>query len=869
MNNYYKKWNFECNTSKDLYYIRTFSGLVCHQLINKADFYKITFNQHPNLERYLLLLNKEHWLAINQLICDGKKYQHRQAIIDKRYLMAALKKVNISISNRHDGYHRITLGDFAAQDKQLIDNEVTSFAQWQQTLKDIWLSGHNINWQQLYPESSFKRLSLPAYQFDKKTFWAQQKVLAPTDYIINTEASEPPKNIDIEPTNNKKYSKEAIKQEVKKALSSILLLDIDQVNLKKNFEAYGMDSMGYTQLSECLNDQYHTSLTPACFYGFKTVENLIECIEQEECENLEPKSTNEQEKSITESIEVNTEENNDIAIIGYAGILPKAPTVDDFWHNLVNGVDGISEIPAFRWDWREYYSSNAGEKNKSPSKWGGFMPGIAAFDAAYFGITPQEAKFMDPQQRLLLQTTWQALEHSGHMPAAFAGTDTGVFVGASTSDYEELIRKHELVAHASTGMNRSIIANRISFLLDLQGPSELIDTACSSSMVAIHKAVEAIKQGHCQYAIAAGVNALITPTHFLSYGKAGMLSADGHCKTFDADANGYVRGEGVGVLILKSLDKAIQDGDSIHAVIKASGMNHGGRASSLTAPNPNAQAQLIYDIYRKANINSHSIDYIENHGTGTPLGDPIEINGLNKAFRDLAEHEGQNKELLDHKCLLASVKSNIGHLEAAAGVAGVLKVILALKNQVLPASQNIKKINPLIKLNDKRFEILRHNRPWKSGDLGKLRRAGVSSFGFGGVNAHVVLEEFIQENKGRAAFQQNIFVLSAKNKAALDQYVNNYITYISEHKADISLQNLLYTLQLGRNPEKYRLAVPTENIEQLLSALKDYQSAVNSAAFFTAVAVEDYQETTAADIVAMISTNKLSELAHSWTQGAD
>ncbi|MBL4659472.1 MAG: polyketide synthase dehydratase domain-containing protein, partial [Alcanivoracaceae bacterium] len=818
LNHFYKKWMFECRTNQHSYYITAFSALVCHEMLSKSDFYKISTKQHPDIDKCLSDLNNKYWEEINQVLCDKQRFEHRKAIIEKKQFIAAIANKDASLCNSQTNVQRISLGSIDDSYSHLVKHEISNVDQWQQTLLAVWLNGHNICWNELYPQAQFNRLPLPGYLFKKVHFWASK-----------SEENDEGITIDSKPIENIKIVKiQEVSRQVKSILST--LLDLEEVHLdtQKNFDAYGFDSMAYTLLCEKINNTYDVALTPACFYGFKNVQKLIECIEQQLSENINSKKLSDQQH--TDSINVSQQENNnDIAIIGYCGTLPKAETLEQFWNNLITGVDGISEIPKLRWDWRDYYSTNLQDKNKSPSKWGGFMPDIDCFDAAFFGISPQEAKLMDPQQRILLQTVWHAIEHSGHKPASLSGTDTGVFIGASTSDYEELIRKHELAAHASTGMNRSIIANRISFLLDLHGPSEVIDTACSSSLVAIHKAIEAIKMGHCQCAIAGGVNALITPTHYISYGKAGMLSPDGHCKTFDKDANGYVRAEGVGAIVLKSLTQALADNDSIHAVIKASGINHGGRSNSLTAPNPNAQAQLIFDTYKKAGIHSHSIDYIENHGTGTPLGDPIEINGLTKAFTDLDSINNiESQEKTEHKCYLASVKSNIGHLEAAAGVAGILKLLLALKNQVLPASQNFQEINPYIKLNENRFEILQKNRPWPQNNKHKLRRAGISSFGFGGVNAHLVLEEYINNNNLAETEDECLVILSAKNAQALDQYAQNYLSYLSTENFHIPLQNIAYTSQLGRNEEKFRLAICATCIKGLIAELNNFINKLDS-----------------------------------------
>ncbi|MCK5665811.1 MAG: polyketide synthase, partial [Thiotrichaceae bacterium] len=380
---------------------------------------------------------------------------------------------------------------------------------------------------------------------------------------------------------------------------------------------------------------------------------------------------------------------------------------------------------------------------------------------------------MDPQQRLFLETVWKTIEDAGYKASDLSGTKTGIFVGVASNDYYELLKENvpNIEAHTSTGIAHSILANRISYLLNLHGPSEPIDTACSSSLIAIHQAVQAIRNGTCSMAIAGGVNVILTPTLTLSFSKAGMLSEDGRCKTFDKQANGYVRGEGVGAILLKPLNQAQVDGDTIYAVIKGTAKNHGGHATSLTAPNPNAQAQLLTDAYEEAKIDPSTVSYIEAHGTGTSLGDPIEINALKNAFTELYKKSGIS--LTDKpSCGIGSVKTNIGHLETAAGIAGILKVILAIKHKKLPGLLHFQELNPYIELQNSPFYIVDKTRPWTplTDNNGQIipRRAGVSSFGFGGANAHIVLEEYINPTQSTLPeHTSQLIILSAKNKERL------------------------------------------------------------------------------------------------------
>ena len=459
-----------------------------------------------------------------------------------------------------------------------------------------------------------------------------------------------------------------------------------------------------------------------------------------------------------------------IAIIGMAARLPGAPDVDAFWHNLAQGRDSITEIPASRWDWRAVWGDPAREDNRTHVKWGGFIEGVDEFDPLFFGISPKEAEVMDPQQRLLMEYTWRAIEDAGIAPSSLSGRQVALYVGTAGGGYASLIARAGLAieGYSATAIVPSVGPNRMSYLLNLHGPSEPVETACSSSLVALRKGVMALQHGGCELAIVGGVNTMVTPDAHISFSKAGMLSARGRCATFSAQADGYARGEGVGMLVLKKLKQAQADGDPIHGVIRATAENHGGRANSLTAPNPKAQAELLEQAYTQAGVDPRSIGYIEAHGTGTALGDPIEINGLKTAFKRLYE-QAQAPQPEQPHCGIGSVKTNIGHLELAAGVAGVIKVLLQLKHRTLAKSLHAEELNPYIQLEGSPFYIVRESLPWPAplDAQGRElpRRAGVSSFGFGGVNAHVVLEEYVAPPAQPQASGPQAIVLSEIGRA--------------------------------------------------------------------------------------------------------
>jgi acyl transferase domain-containing protein/acyl carrier protein len=583
-----------------------------------------------------------------------------------------------------------------------------------------------------------------------------------------------------------------------------------------DIQEYGFDSVTITAYSNAINERFELGLTPAVFFELDdpTIASLALYLRKEYQDKInayyrnvagfpsrerraapdsEPASRRfagrrsdpepEKERLETPAREGQMtqtgsfEEAGPVAIIGLSAVMPQSEDAREFWENLAAGRDLITGIPAGRAQWLEGIAG---------AKFGGFMKEVDKFDADFFNISPREARMIDPQQRILLETVWKAIEDAGYNPKSLAGSKTGIFIGVSSSDYYDLLIKNNVKfdAVAAMGISNSIRVNRLSFQLDFHGPSEPIDTACSSSLVAIHRGVEAIRSGDCEMAVAGGVNVMLTPTLFNAFDSAGMLSADGRCRSFDSRAAGYVRGEGVGVVILKPLAAALRDGDDIYAVIRATVENHGGRAKSLTAPNVNAQAQLVVEAYRRAGIGPETVTYIEAHGTGTTLGDPAEVNALKKAFKELFELSGKPLPS-EHYCGLGTVKTNIGHLEAAAGIAGVIKVVMALQHGKIPASLNFKEINPYIDLSGSPFYIVNRTKDWErlTGPEGEPipRRAGISSFGYGGSNAHIVVEEFRGEPKAEPLSDEpQLVVLSARDRERLREYAEKFRKFLAE-----------------------------------------------------------------------------------------
>jgi len=430
-----------------------------------------------------------------------------------------------------------------------------------------------------------------------------------------------------------------------------------------------------------------------------------------------------------------TEQTSRFAIIGYAARLPGAPDADQYWEVLRSGRDAVSEVPRDRWDADEFFDPDPAAPGKVVTRRAGFIDDVAGFDAPFFGISAREATWMDPQHRLLLETAWRAVEHSGTAPTALANTRTGVFVGLSTHDYlgmaSDALTYPQVEAYMAIGTAAAAGAGRISYRLGLHGPSVTVDTACSSSLVAIHQACQALRLGECDYALAGGANVLLSPATMITFSQSRMLAPDGRCKTFDAAADGYVRGEGCGVIAIKRLDDAIRDGDRIRAVIRGSAVNQDGASGGLTVPNGVAQQRVVAEALERAGSAPADIDYLEAHGTGTSLGDPIEVQAAAAVL-------GRDRDA-DRPLLIGSAKTNIGHLEAAAGVAGVLKVVLALEHQELPRHLNFRTPSPHIPWDRIPVRVVDQPRSWKRTD--RPRVAGVSSFGFTGTNAHVILEE--------------------------------------------------------------------------------------------------------------------------------
>lgn len=499
----------------------------------------------------------------------------------------------------------------------------------------------------------------------------------------------------------------------------------------------GFDSIGFTRLAVALRERFGVPVRPTVFYAHPDLTSLAAFLGEAHPGAFTPAAPSAPAAAVSTAPAVapGTSAAADgyppVAIVGIGGRLPSSATLEEFWGHLAAGRDLTRPYPLERG-----FSDRV-----FPERFrGSYVDDVDAFDAQLFRISPREAAQMDPQQRLLLHAAHEAVLDSGQVPAALAGSRTGVFVGLSGADYLSLLGpgSPEMGDHFLIGNVASIAANRISYVFDLHGPSAVFDTACSSSLVAVHRAARALQHGDCELALAGGANLLLSPHGFTGLRRAGMLSPDGRCKTFDERADGYGRGEGVVLLALKLLDRALADGDPVHGVLIGSAENHGGHTHSLTVPNPQAQREVVLAAHRAAAVAPDTIGYIEAHGTGTPLGDPIEIDALKEAFGRLYGDWGI--PVAPGRTGVGSVKTNIGHLEAAAGVAGIVKVLLAMRHRTLPGLVDLRATNPEIDLSGSPFRIQSGRQAWDTPD-GEPARAGISSFGMGGSNVHVVVEE--------------------------------------------------------------------------------------------------------------------------------
>lgn len=781
---------------------------------------------------------------------------------------------------------------------------------WQKDLLEAgraWVDGQALDRSSPTTIGCGRVVSLPAYPFAEGRYWldlpaetSDTVTDGPSSHHEELHVTEqnPIAEAHATPAGTERRPAEIadVQNSVITSICDLLGVSRADIDLSDHLSDFGFDSVTMVQLADRLSAEFDLDVSPAILYGCRDVAAVVahlaasrtapsgqdtvpasaappSAVPARAATPVTPAQVSGPRKESPRPTPASAvlAEAEPVAVVGMAGAFPGSPDLEAFWGHLVAGRDLIGEAPADRF----------GDPGTA-TRWGGFLDGVDRFDAEFFQITPREARVMDPQHRLFLQTVWAAIEEAGHDPADLAGTACGLYVGVASSEYGELARERgaDIDGQLMTGNDHSVLANRISFLLDLRGPSEPVDTACSSSLVAVHRAVRAIQTGECDLAIAGGVNVILSTTGFEAFTRSGMLAADGRCKSFDHRADGYVRGEGVGAVLLKPLSRARADGDHIHGLITGSATNHGGRAASLTAPNPTAQAEVITKAQDRAGVTPDQIGYVEAHGTGTALGDPIEVTGLRAAFR----RAGTAGDAVQY-CGLGTVKTNVGHLETAAGIAGLLKVLLSFRHGMLPPTLHVERVNPMIDLAGSPFHLVTTARPWqppidRATGQALPRRAGVSSFGFGGMNAHLVVEEppAATTMAGKNGSRPHLFVLSARNGERLEAYAQRLLAHLDRLEVDGSLHrvspaDMAYTLQLGRRPFPARLAVSARTLNELAEVLRGHLGGTADERLFVGTEHEDvvhgrWDEEDVESAIGRARAGDVKRLAVLWANGA-
>ncbi|MGK7876650.1 MAG: SDR family NAD(P)-dependent oxidoreductase [Xenococcaceae cyanobacterium] len=630
----------------------------------------------------------------------------------------------------------------------------------------------------------------------------------------------------------------------------------ESIDNGKSFADYGLDSIMAVELAEDLSSWLSQTIEPSIAWNFSNIKDLTEYLgrgkytSSAEGNEVSETDISSEVKKLSDfspspystknfSSAREAQKNEPIAIIGMDCRFPGgANNPEAYWRLLRDGRDGIAEIPANRWPVDKYYDPDREKPGKMYVRKGGFIDKVDKFDPLFFGISPREAARMDPQQRLLLEVSYSAIENAGIAPEKLTGSKTGIFVGICFDDYASLSIKsgdlERIDAYTSLGNNRSIAVGRLSYILGVTGPTMQLDTSCSSSLLAIHLACQSLRSGESDLALAGGVNLILSPEVTIGLCKLKALAADGRCKTFDAAADGYGRGEGCGIVVLKRLSDALASGDNILASIRGSAVNHDGKSNGLTAPNGKAQEAVISQALLNARVEPTQIQYVEAHGTGTSLGDPIEVLALSEVL-------GKSRAK-ENPLYIGSVKTNFGHTEGAAGVAGLMKVVLALQHKEIPPHLNLNSPNPYIP-----FEQLPVAVPTQLTAIEERPSpllAGVSSFGMSGTNVHIILEEaplkfkihLRQQRRAASAgakpslnskFKKerplHILTLSAKTENALSELVSSYQTYLETHP-ELELADICYTANTGRNHFNHRLGVVASSTEEVLEKLKQYNN---------------------------------------------
>jgi len=691
--------------------------------------------------------------------------------------------------------------------------------------------------------------------------------------------------------------------DLKERVGELLKIEPERLDGKTNFADFGFDSIGLAQFGRVLTERYGFEVMPNVFFNYSTIERLSDHLIERRRAALEAvyrpgrmdespetpatgvtdRESEEKRVEVRSGAGAESGREEPIAIIGMSGRFPGADNVEELWELLAVGRKAIGEIPAERWDWREYCRSAGAAENRIAANRGGFIRGVDEFDPLFFEISPREAQWMEPRQRLILEEAWKAFEDAGYAGERIRGGNCGVFIGAEEGLYGNAAGSQSLM----TGNHNAILAARISYFLDLQGPNLAINTACSSGLVAAHYACQSLQRGDCELALAGGVNLLTSPLIYVALSQSGMLSEDGECYAFDSRANGLVPGEAVAVVVLKRLSKAEADGDAIYGVIRGSGVNYDGRTNGITAPSALSQARLVKSILKRSRVNPESVQYVLGHSVGSPLGDPIEVQALSEAFKSETERR--------QFCALGSIKPLIGHTFAASGVVSLIGMCLAIKHRMMPALCNYRQANEYIDFKSSPFYVNEENRDWRLSDGARPRRGIVGATGMSGTNAFALIEEYVLENtprrmtpgdlngaaNGEPDQEPVLIVLSAKTDSALRKYANNLQRQLSARK-DLNLSDVAYTLQTGREPMDCRLAIVASSKDSLIDQLNTYLNEPNEdrlrpKAIYTARqgAAGSLRNSTLSDNLATgplsagFGRYKLDELATLWVCGAN
>ncbi|SIO84434.1 SDR family NAD(P)-dependent oxidoreductase [Nocardiopsis sp. JB363] len=622
-------------------------------------------------------------------------------------------------------------------------------------------------------------------------------------------------------------------------------LDPERLDPHVSLGDYGYESLAFQGLAEEVRDAYSFPIDASVFYETRGVGGLAEWLVEEEPAAVrrwassraqtDPGEFRRAPDTLAPGHErVRTRppgsgsdgETGAVAVVGLSGRFPMSPDASTLWNRLRDDESLLTETPAHRWDWRALGSS----EDANIYRWGGYLDNEDHFDAAFFGIAAEEADFIDPQQRLLLEESWAALENAGYAPSSLAGGQMGVFAGVQFRDYQHLLHEAKVVSPiTATGNEDTFAVNRISYLLDLHGPSEVVNTACASSLVAVHRAIRALRSRECTMALAGGVALNLTPYALMALDGMNVVSPNGQSCPLESRANGYVKGEGVGMVVLRPLADAVRDGDHIHAVLRGSATNHGGRATTITSPNSRAQSAVIVAAVEDADVPVDSIGYVEMHGTGTYVGDPVEVRSLGRAFQELARRQGA--DLVEGACGLGSGKGGFGHLEPASGIAGLFRVIGALRYRELFGMPDFKEVNPGIPLDGSPFSVVDTTRPWTAAVSGAPLRAGLSSFGIGGVNAHVVVEEAPQPGgrAGAAPARPMAFPFSAKSTEALRAVLRRMRAWLDDVPGGVGPAQVSATTAHGRDAMPMRAVVVAEDFEGLRAGVEQLLAAADPA----------------------------------------